>query len=305
MNGTSSEGLVIGGAAPGAGNLLSGNNIGIFLNNGVVDATVQGNRLGTDESGTLPVPNNYNILLNTAQTTDVLIGGVNPGEGNVIAYGVNPVNGGIWNLGPRIRVRGNSMHDNGGLGLDNVPVLLDANDAGDADAGGNGRQNFPLLSSVQPALAQGTGTRIQGVLRSAASTTYDLDFYDNGACTNFPQRVRRGNDVHRNGPGHDGCGRRRGLRHHGPRRRRRRTTRISATATDPDGNTSEMSQRIVFSMAPPRRDVRRRHEPDHQGHRLRFRGDGHHRRRRRPGRRRFGCHDDHRDISGPAGGIGQ
>ena len=72
--------FVIGGSLPGEGNLISGNGsaaggIGIILN-GTHDVTIQGNKFGTDITGTLPLPNSTAILVNTIQNTDILIGGV-------------------------------------------------------------------------------------------------------------------------------------------------------------------------------------------------------------------------------------
>ena len=75
--------LTIGGPAIAARNVISGNNIGIFLNNGVHDATIQNNYIGTDLSGAQPLPNVQAILLNTLDTTGVQIGGTGPGEGNL------------------------------------------------------------------------------------------------------------------------------------------------------------------------------------------------------------------------------
>ena len=65
----------------------------------------------------------------------------------------------------------------------------------------------------------------------------------------LPARVPGGQDLHRLGPGHDGqLGRRRVRRY--PSRRGRDRARISATATDPAGKTSEFSQRMPFSTVP-------------------------------------------------------
>ena len=157
-----------------------------------------------------------------------------------------------------MRIRGNRIYGNvspgisGGLGID-IPVAgnfgVTPNDPGDGDSGPNGVQNYPILVAAGPALSQGTGTRIQGVLNSAASTTFDLDFYSNPACAGRPQEFLEGQEyigstqVTTDGSGNagfdvtlpatveDGA-------------------RISATATDPNGNTSEFSQRLIFSSNP-------------------------------------------------------
>ena len=241
--------ITIGGSAPAARNLVSGNDLGIVIGNGV-GGSVQGNFIGTDITGTLPLPNDTGVLLNTAGTTDVLIGGTAPGEGNLIAFnqGVSTVHG-IWNLGRRVTIRGNSIHDNGGLGIDNTPVGVDPNDVGDPDTGANDLQNFPLISSVTRLGPQGAGTRVQGFLRSTPSTTFTLDFYGNDGCTARPQDFLEGRtwlgeaQVTTDGSGStpfdvtlpaD----------IGP------DDLVSATATDPSGSTSEFSQRLPFSIFP-------------------------------------------------------
>ncbi|MBI3408200.1 MAG: right-handed parallel beta-helix repeat-containing protein [Planctomycetes bacterium] len=80
-------GAVIGGAEPGAGNVISGNTLGgmrIFKNGNVV----QGNYLGTDVTGTARLGNGgdgIRIFTFNAPSQDNLIGGASPGEGNVIS----------------------------------------------------------------------------------------------------------------------------------------------------------------------------------------------------------------------------
>jgi IPT/TIG domain len=247
--------ITIGGPAPAARNLISGNNLGMILNNGVHGATIQNNHFGTDITGTLPIPNNLAILLNTADTTDVLIGGTAPGEGNLIAFNQGGGNvHGIWSFGQRITVRGNRIFDNAGLGFDNDPIGVNPNDPGDGDGGANGGQNFPLISSVELTGPQGAGTRVQGFLRSTASSTFVLDFYGNDGCTPRPQdfleaRTWLGEaEVTTDAtgsvafdvalpvlitPGDF----------------------VSATATDATGNTSEFSQRLPFSIFPASGDA--------------------------------------------------
>ncbi len=237
---------LIGGSAAGAGNVISGNANGIQFVDGAAANTVQGNFIGTDPTGLLPVPNGgIGIYLATPAAGSV-IGGVNPGEGNTIAFndtGVFGASGSGWTI------RGNSIHSNGNLGIDLANDGVNPNDIGDADTGSNGRQNFPIVSSVTALVPGGASTRIQGHLHSAASTTFDLDFYANPACSNFPREFLEGetylgsSQVTTDGAGtflfdvtlpvvvEAGA-------------------RITATATDPGGNTSEFSQRIIFSISP-------------------------------------------------------
>ena len=206
---------------------------------------VVGNFIGTDASGTLPLANDtYGV--NIVDSPDNLVGGLGVGEGNLIAFnsdrGVH-VSGATGNT-----IRGNAIHSSP-IGIDLVPEGVTANDPGDGDTGSNNLQNWPIISSVEILGPSGSNTRIQGVLHSAASTLYDLDFYENPACSRFPQGYLGGmtyigsGQVTTDGSGTgvvdvtlaavvaDGA-------------------RITATATDPAGNTSELSQRIVFSCLP-------------------------------------------------------
>ncbi len=250
INASAADGLVIG--APGAGNVVSANFNGMLLNNGITGAVLHGNFIGTDASGTIPLGNeSYGILVNSDTSADNAFGGVGPGEGNVFAHNSGFANfGAIWNSGVRNPIRGNSFYGNVNLGIDNQPVGLDANDPGDSDTGGNDRQNFPIVSSVELLGPQGAGgTRIQGVIHTAASTTYDLDFYENPACSRFPREFLEGMTYIGSGQvTTDGSGT--GVFDVTLPAVVAGGARISATATDPDGNTSEFSQRIVFSMAP-------------------------------------------------------
>ena len=253
------ESIDIGGPAPGEGNLISGNNQAIILNNGINGSVIQGNLIGTDPTGTLPLPNNLSILLNTLDTTDVVIGGVAPGEANVIAFnqgyaipGGILFTGGIWNLGQRITIRGNSIHDNFGIGIDNSDGSLGVtpNDPLDPDTGvGNEFQNFPIVTTVTPMGPQGGTTRFQGLLHSTPSTIFTLDFYANPACSNFPREFLEGETYLGFGSVMtDGAGT--GVFDVTLPVQVAAGARITATATDPVGNTSEFSQRIVFSILP-------------------------------------------------------
>jgi hypothetical protein len=82
LNGAS--GNTFGGTAPGAGNLLSGNNRGIDVGYGTNNDynVIQGNRIGTDVTGTLALGNTFGIAISGNYNT---IGGTAPGAGNLIS----------------------------------------------------------------------------------------------------------------------------------------------------------------------------------------------------------------------------
>ncbi len=81
----------IGGTASGAGNLISGNNIGIemYQTGGPSDNLAEGNLIGTNASGTGAVPNAYGIELYSSSTSSNTIGGTASGAGNVISGNTN------------------------------------------------------------------------------------------------------------------------------------------------------------------------------------------------------------------------
>jgi uncharacterized repeat protein (TIGR01451 family) len=176
---------MVGGSAGGAGNLISGNNSdGILIGNATAVANrILGNIIGANVTGAGALGNTgAGVNINAGVTNT--IGGVSPGEGNIIAF--NGTDGVLVNgtTTTNNSIRGNSIYSNGSvtteLGIDLVGANgVNANDAGDGDAGGNRLQNFPLVSAVTNSISS---TEIWGTLNSAASTTFDIDFYSNVAC---------------------------------------------------------------------------------------------------------------------------
>jgi CSLREA domain-containing protein len=239
---SSTTGYQIGGSATGAGNLISGSlSVGITLDG--TGNVIQGNLIGTDATGTAPLGNNEPGIRIDAGTGNV-IGGTAPGEGNVIAYNKNP--GVIVVGGTGTSIRGNSIHDNGILGIDLNNDGVTPNDLGDADSGPNDLQNFPVLSSV----SYGASTTVAGLLNSTPGTTFQIDFYSNPACSNFPREFVQGEtylgstEVTTDGSGnaHFDVTTLPGVPS---------GSLIAMTATDPAGSTSELSQRLPFSINVP------------------------------------------------------
>jgi parallel beta-helix repeat protein len=75
----------IGGSGAGAGNLISGNQLGLFLSgSGVHHYTIVGNYVGTDATGAAAVPNQYGIYL-LSGAHDNTIGGSSSADGNLIS----------------------------------------------------------------------------------------------------------------------------------------------------------------------------------------------------------------------------
>jgi hypothetical protein len=109
---TASTNNLIGGAVAGARNTIANSLIGINITAGSRGNIVQGNFIGTNASGTAAIPNRtrgVGIITpqGSAITRENLIGGHEPGAGNVISGNVGP---GIWISGAQNNtIRGNSI----------------------------------------------------------------------------------------------------------------------------------------------------------------------------------------------------
>lgn len=252
----------VGGTAAAARNLISAGSLGdgISLNGGGTGGAmptgnvIQGNLIGVNAAGTAGLGTFTGIVLGAGSGN--LVGGTDPAAGNVIAFsrmsGVyinsdgNTVAGNVIysNGGAGVSVAfgtsnailSNSISSNTALGIDLGGTGANANDLGDGDTGANKLQNFPVLTTVESTAA---ATTVGGTLNSTANRTFRLEFFANavrdpstfgegerflGATTvttdgsgnvsfsvTFPTAVPAGQFV-------------------------------SATATDPDGNTSEFGQ---------------------------------------------------------------
>jgi uncharacterized repeat protein (TIGR01451 family) len=174
INANGATNSIIGGVNAGEGNLIAGNNNdGIEITGaGATNLLVLGNRIGTDVTGTNALGNGNHGIQFTTSARFNRVGGTGTGEANVIAF--NTQDGIYHNGASNITFRANRIHSNGDLGIDLGTSGVTANDVGDADAGANLLQNFPVLSDVTNAI---TGTEVTGTLNSTASTTFTLDFY--------------------------------------------------------------------------------------------------------------------------------
>ncbi len=177
---------IIGGSAAGAGNVISANgrfgrvndgSSGIEIWDGASGNLVQGNTIGTDANGSANLGNKeYGVFIQNSSGNTT--GGTTAGAQNLIAF--NQKAGFGIQSGTNNPIRGNSIFSNQGLGIDLGLDGVTLNDAGDGDGGPNNRQNYPILSS---AFANPDGTtRIQGTLNSSASTLFKLDFFASQIC---------------------------------------------------------------------------------------------------------------------------
>ena len=233
----------------GAGNVISGYGDAITTYNPEAEpgTVIQGNLIGTDSTGTHAIPNSGAGIhigspgVDLAQTpTQSMVGGLNPGEGNTIAYncgsGVRFDSGASFTRWPILR---NSIHSNNGLGIalqafTNLPT---PNDSGDADTGANNLQNYPVITSAPVSAGS---VSISGTLNSTPSKQFRLEFFSGIGChaSGYGEGrhfVGAMNAVTTNGSGNASF-------NSTPFSVPAEHSVFTATATDPDGNTSEFSQ---------------------------------------------------------------
>lgn len=235
----------IGGTTVADRNIISGHqHTGVEIASASTLNQVQGNFIGVAADGTTARGNGDNGIA-IAIANNNLIGGTNPGEGNVIAS--NGRSGVGMASGTGNRVLSNSIFGNTVLGIDlGNDGVVQANDAGDGDSGGNNLQNFPVLSA---AYFTGTNTQIQGTLNSTAGRTFRIEFFTNPACDGSGngegQTLLSSTMVTTNGSGNATINVTLAMA----------TTlgeTITATATDQTSNdTSEFSACRTITLAPP------------------------------------------------------
>jgi hypothetical protein len=174
---------LIGGTVAGAGNLVSGNSIGIGLgaaSNRLLAGTasgvvVQGNLVGTSANGEDAIANVQGITIDGSQN---VIGGIAAGAGNVIAFngiGVT-VEDGTGN-----RILSNAIYSSSRFGISlGASGRVVPNDVGDGDSGPNNNQNFPVIQSVA---IVGSSATINGALNSTPTTTFTIQFFTESQAT--------------------------------------------------------------------------------------------------------------------------
>jgi hypothetical protein len=156
------------------GNIIGGNTgPGILIADGSF-TYILGNFIGTDALGSSPLPNGVGIRIQGALATGITVGG-DPSfeEDNIIAF----------NTGAGIEVASdttghnfdrNSIHSNGGLGIDLEPAGPTPNDLGDADSGANDLTNFPVITSVTYGASD---TTVNGTMNGLPGASYEIHVY--------------------------------------------------------------------------------------------------------------------------------
>jgi Bacterial Ig-like domain (group 3)/Right handed beta helix region len=200
--------------AAGQGNLVSGNqNTGVLIS--ASDAnSVQGNMIGTNAAGDAAIPNgNQGVRLEgsngcTVGGATAVLGNVIAGNSNLAVMIISASDNTVRNntigsdVGHTVALTNDGgVHVYSGTGnaiLSNAilsrtaTLAIDLNNSGTwppdgvtanhscgADFGPNLLQNYPVLAS---ATADGSSTTVVGTLNSVASTTYSLEFFASPAC---------------------------------------------------------------------------------------------------------------------------
>jgi hypothetical protein len=175
-------GVVIGGTTPEEANLISGNSEGIEA---YYNFLIEGNLIGLQPDRVTAVVNQrWGILVEESDNT---VGGLAPGAGNQIAFnqtGINVVrltnSGGSTVSAFRNSFLSNQIYANSKIGIDLDNNGVTRNDFGDGDAGLNNLQNFPVIASVGPSNQVGPAnenTTVKGSLNSRPNSDFTLQFF--------------------------------------------------------------------------------------------------------------------------------
>jgi CSLREA domain-containing protein len=223
----------IGGRETGASNLISGNNSNGVELIGATATSVRGNFIGAAASGTAGLGNAGRGILIAGGSGNSIGGSRAPGSSNVIAF----------NQGAGVEITGssanpilsNSIFSNGELGIDlrfgvPTPFKVNPNDVGDFDTGANELQNFPVVNQGSPSAA------VSGNLDSKPSTMYLIELFENTTCdpSGHGEGARFLDSV---AVTTDGSGN----ANFSTTVPVTASAVVTATATDPGGNTSEFS----------------------------------------------------------------
>jgi CSLREA domain-containing protein len=202
---------------------------------------VEGNVLGTDVTGTVAIPNSTDGIRVAASSDNTVSGNLvaSSGRTGVAVSGSSQRNDLTQN-----RIRGN-----GGLGIDLEVTEIGAvtpNDPGDGDAGPNSLQNFPVVTSATSSASEST---VGGTLDSTPSTTFTVELYATPDCDasghGEGDRFLGGATVGTDSSGH-------GTFTAGGLATIPEGWVVTATATDPVGNTSEFSACLAGVIRPNR-----------------------------------------------------
>jgi uncharacterized repeat protein (TIGR01451 family) len=190
------RGVMLSGASNNtiAGNVLSGNigsgndGAGVSIEDGGTGNQVQGNFIGTNANGTTALGNaDFGVLIdrssgNTIATNTIAFNGAGAGgSGAGVIVGTFDPSSNTHGVSVGNAIHQNSIFSNDGLGIllyDGSTFGVTPNDPCDTDTGPNNFQNFPILNAVS---SSGGNTTIQGTLNSTPNTAFTIEFFANAA----------------------------------------------------------------------------------------------------------------------------
>ena len=223
-------------------NVISGNNgDGVVINGAATGSLIRGNYVGVDITNKTGVRNSVaGIRLLSSNAT---VGGNTVGQRNSIGF--NGTSGVVVVGGTGNRLMRNGIYSDLVLGIDLGDDGVTPNDAGDADGGANLLQNYPVLTS---AVTDSASSTITGTFNSKPATTYTLEIYTSPSCDTagfgegkqFFTSTSLTTDAAGNAP----------LALSQPLPLPVRIF-VTATASDPSGNTSEFSNCVRVSDQTP------------------------------------------------------
>ncbi len=244
---------LIGGTSAGAGNVISANTLhGIAIADASTSGNlIEGNFIGTDVSGTADLGNGDEGVSIAYDAFNNTVGGTSSGAGNTIAY--NSMNGVTVEIGTGSgnAILSNAIFGNHLLGIDLGNDGVTLNTAATAPhVGPNMLQSFPVLSSVS---SSGQDLLISGTLdgippdpaAEATPTIYRVEFFANADAdpSGYGQgKVFLGAEMVTLNP--DGIGAFVATLPAGTLP----NPFVTATATDPNGNSSEFSNEVRLPM---------------------------------------------------------
>ncbi len=213
------------GGLGGARNFISGNgNFGIYIDFDNFGNVVQGNTIGLNATNGAAIPNGFaGLQVYIAQSN--LIGGVTLGAANLISGSISDGVEVYYTGATNNTIRGNSIFGNAALGIW-------------IGNGGNDGIAAPAISSVVVT----TNTTISGAYNGTSGAVYQLDFYSDAlpaasaeGMTYLGSKIITGTGASANFTANLGV--------HLPLGRA-----VTATVTDPAGNTSEFSTGVAVTM---------------------------------------------------------
>jgi len=234
----------------GEGNVIVSMATGLDLANASPPGNVVlNNRIGETAAG-VAAGNNVGIHVGTGtgSADENVIGGTSPSQGNLIAHNTAGVV--VEDDALHTRIRGNRIVDQATFGIDLGNDARTSNDPGDGDAGENRLQNVP---EIQDATYQSGANTVEVTYRvpsdpslsGAGASAYPIvvDFYRAGSAGGADAWI--GSDAYTASSPDDygGCSAAPCpvTATFTPKRSVTRSDRIVATATDADGNTSELT----------------------------------------------------------------